>query len=145
MKNQIFDYKKFSVNTITGLQKIGTTLSNGRIYAIDIKYKFSEKFDVGTSYVGRHENIDFTNENKPTNINQLSKIIKQASFVVSNDTGPAHIAAHLNVKGLALFGSHTSAKKVSIETNNFKVLEKENLDKLTPLEVLDTIAKQFST
>ena len=55
----------------------------------------------------------------------------KASFVVANDTGPAHIAAHLNVKGLALFGSHTSAKKVSIETNNFKVLEKVNLNKLT--------------
>ena len=85
------------------------------------------------------------NNDKPTNINQLSKIIKQASFVVANDTGPAHIAAHLNVKGLALFGSHTSAKKVSIETNNFKVIEKENLEKLTPLEVLDTITRQFST
>ena len=85
------------------------------------------------------------NNDKPTNINQLSKVIKQASFVVANDTGPAHIAAHLNVKGLALFGSHTSAKKVSIETNNFKVLEKDNLDKLTAREVLSTVVKQFPT
>ena len=85
------------------------------------------------------------NKDRPTNINQLSKIIKRASFVVANDTGPAHIAAHLNVKGLALFGNHTSAKKVSIETNKFKVLEKGNLNKLTPLEVLDTIIKQLST
>ena len=73
--NAKFDYKKISVNTITGLQKIGTTLSNGKIYAIDIKYKFSEKFDVGTSYVGRHENIDFTNEYNPTNINPTTNLI----------------------------------------------------------------------
>ena len=84
-------------------------------------------------------------KDRPTNINQLSKIIKQASFVIANDTGPAHLAAHLNVKGLALFGNHTSAKKVSIETNNFKVLERSNLEKLTPLEVLDSITRQFST
>ena len=54
------------------------------------------------------------NNDKPTNINQLSKIIKQASFVVANDTGPAHICSHLNKNGLALFGSHTTAKKVNI-------------------------------
>ena len=85
------------------------------------------------------------NKNKPTNINQLSKIIKQASFVIANDTGPAHIAAHLGVKGLALFGGHTSAKKVSIVTNNFKVIERSNLKKLTALEVLETTLNQFST
>ncbi len=85
------------------------------------------------------------NENKPTNINQLTKIIKQASFVISNDTGPAHIAAHLNVKGLALFGSHTSAKKVSIETSNFKVLEKDNLNTLTVSEVFDAVMRLYST
>ena len=84
-------------------------------------------------------------KDRPTNINQLSKIIKQASFVIANDTGPAHLAAHLNVKGLALFGNHTSAKKVSIETSNFKVLERGNLEKLAPLEVLDSITRQFST
>tara|TARA_B100000963_G_scaffold264457_1_gene232624 strand:- start:5915 stop:6835 length:921 start_codon:yes stop_codon:yes gene_type:complete len=85
------------------------------------------------------------NKDSPTNINQLSKIIKQASFVIANDTGPAHIAAHLNVKGLALFGGHTSAKKVSIETKNFKVLEKDNLHKLTVTEVFDVITKLFFT
>ena len=84
-------------------------------------------------------------KDKPTSINQLCKIIKQASFVIANDTGPAHIAAHLNVKGIALFGGHTSAKKVSIETNNFKVIEKDSLVKLTVTEVLESVIRQFST
>ena len=56
------------------------------------------------------------NNDKALNITQLSSLIKQSAFVIANDTGPAHMAAHLNVKGLALFGSHTTAKKVSIET-----------------------------
>ena len=64
------------------------------------------------------------NNDKPTNINQLSKIIKQASFVVANDTGPAHIAAHLNVKGLALFGSHTLQKKLVLKRIILKFLKR---------------------
>ena len=52
-------------------------------------------------------------------------------FVISNDTGPAHMTAHLNVKGLALFGSHTTAKKVSIERENFKPIQVSDLSKLS--------------
>ena len=49
--------------------------------------------------------------------------IKDSSFVIANDTGPAHMAAHLGVKGLTLFGSHTTAYKVSIERENFKAIQ----------------------
>ena len=79
------------------------------------------------------------NNDKPTNINQLSKIINKASFVVANDTGPAHIAAHLNVKGLALFGSHTSPEKVSIETENFKAIKVNDLIELNVSDVFEKI------
>ena len=51
---------------------------------------------------------------KALDISQLSSLIKNSSFVIANDTGPAHMAAHLNVNGLTLFGSHTTAHKVSI-------------------------------
>ena len=34
------------------------------------------------------------------NINELISLINNSSYVVSNDTGPAHICAHLNKKGL---------------------------------------------
>ena len=76
---------------------------------------------------------------KALNILQLSSLIKNSSFVLANDTGPAHISAHLNVKGIALFGSHTTAKKVSIETKNFKAIQVNDLSKLTPQNVLDKI------
>jgi hypothetical protein len=33
-------------------------------------------------------------------ISQLTSLIKDSSFVVANDTGPAHIAAHVGAKGL---------------------------------------------
>ena len=66
-------------------------------------------------------------EGNPINIKMLISLIKGAKFIVSNDTGPAHIASHLKKNGLVLFGSHTSAKKVSIENSNFKALSVKNL------------------
>ena len=67
------------------------------------------------------------NDGEPINIKMLISLISGAKFVVANDTGPAHIASHLKKNGLVLFGSHTSAKKVSIENSNFKALTVKNL------------------
>ena len=64
---------------------------------------------------------------EPIDIKKLISLIKGSKFVVANDTGPAHIASHLKRKGLVLFGSHTSAKKVSIENQNFRALSVDNL------------------
>ena len=75
-------------------------------------------------------NIILDND-KALNISQLSSLIKESYFVISNDTGPAHMAAHLNVKGLVLFGSHTTAKKVSIEREHFKPIQVSDLTKLS--------------
>ena len=55
-------------------------------------------------------NIILNNGNS-LNLIELISFIKEASYIISNDTGPAHIASHLNKKGLVLFGSHTSSKK----------------------------------
>ena len=49
------------------------------------------------------------------------------------------MAAHLNVKGLVLFGSHTTAKKVSIERELFKSIQVSDLKKLTPEKVSEKI------
>ena len=77
---------------------------------------------------------------KALDITQLSSIIKDSTFVVGNDTGPAHLAAHLNAKGLTLFGSHTTAYKVSIERENFKAIQVADLNKLTPEKVFEKIS-----
>ena len=81
---------------------------------------------------------------QPVNIKTLISLINGAKFIVANDTGPAHIASHLNKKGLVLFGSHTSAKKVSIENSNFKALSVENLADLNVNTVMEEIKKNLN-
>ena len=52
---------------------------------------------------------------------------------------PAHISAHLGAKGLTLFGKHTTAYKVSIERENFKAIQVDDLEKLSASKVLEKI------
>ncbi len=74
--------------------------------------------------------------NEHVKLKTLVSLIHNAKLIIANDTGPAHIASHLDKKGLALFGSHTSAKKVSIENFNFKAISVENLNDLDVNTVL---------
>ena len=83
-------------------------------------------------------------DNKPVNIKILVSLINKAKFVIANDTGPAHIASHLDKKGLVLFGSHTTAKKVSIENFNFKALTVQNLKDLSVETVLNEIKSRLN-
>ena len=76
---------------------------------------------------------------KSLDISQLTSLIKDSSFVIANDTGPAHIAAHVGAKGLTLFGKHTTAYKVSIERENFKAIQVNDLAKLSTDKVLEKI------
>ena len=81
---------------------------------------------------------------KALDISQLAALIKDSSFVVANDTGPAHMAAHLGAKGITLFGSHTTAYKVSIERENFKPIQVNDLTKLSAEKVFEKIQKFLS-
>ena len=74
--------------------------------------------------------------NEHVKLKTLVSLIHSAKLIIANDTGPAHIASHLDKKGLVLFGSHTSAKKVSIENFNFKAISVENLKDLDVNTVL---------
>ena len=76
---------------------------------------------------------------EPVNIKTLISLINNAKFIIANDTGPAHIASHLDKKGLVLFGSHTTAKKVSIENYNFKAISVVNLKDLDVETVLNAV------
>ena len=82
-------------------------------------------------------------ENKSINIKTLISLISNAKFIIANDTGPAHISSHLDKKGFVLFGSHTSAKKVSIENFNFKALSVKNLQDLSVKTVLNEIKSRL--
>ena len=81
---------------------------------------------------------------KSLDISQLSSIIKESSFVVANDTGPAHMAAHLNAKGIVLFGSHTTAFKVSIERENFKAMQVADLKNLSSEKVFEKLSSSLN-
>ena len=83
-------------------------------------------------------------DNNSVNIKTLISLINKAKFVITNDTGPAHIASHLDKKGLVLFGSHTTAKKVSIENFNFKALTVQNLEDLSVETVLNEVKSRLN-
>ena len=76
---------------------------------------------------------------KALDISQLTSLIKESSFIIANDTGPAHIAAHVGAKGLTLFGKHTTAYKVSIERENFKAIEVTDLNNLSAEKVFERL------
>ncbi len=84
------------------------------------------------------------NKNLPLNITELVSLIENSSYVISNDTGPAHICAHLNKKGLVLFGSHTTPEKVSIETENFKSIKVKNLKDLNVADVFEKVKENLN-
>jgi ADP-heptose:LPS heptosyltransferase len=81
---------------------------------------------------------------KALDISQLAALIKDSSFVVANDTGPAHMTAHLGSKGIALFGSHTTPFKVSIERENFKAIQAPELSKLSAEKVFERLSEIIS-
>ncbi len=81
---------------------------------------------------------------EPIDIKKLISLIHEARYIVSNDTGPAHIASHLNKNGLVLFGSHTSPSKVSIENANFKALSVNNLKDLKVNTVISELKKNLN-
>ena len=116
-----------------------------------INEKFENKFKVVTA-PGPGEIKDAKNINalcvldndRALNISQLSGLIKDSSFVVANDTGPAHITAHLGSKGVALFGSHTTPFKVSIERENFKAIQAPELAKLSAEKVFERLSEIIS-
>jgi len=99
--------------------------------------KFGDEYKVvtapGPDEINEAKNINalaLLDNGKALNISQLTNLIKDSSFIVANDTGPAHIAAHVEAKGLTLFGKHTTAYKVSIERENFKAIQVTDLNNL---------------
>ena len=111
-----------------------------------IKNKFQDKFKIvvapASSEIIEAKQINaicVLDHGKALDISQLSSLIKESSFIVANDTGPAHMAAHLNAIGITLFGEHTTAAKVSIVRENFKAIQVSDLKKLSASKVFEKI------
>jgi ADP-heptose:LPS heptosyltransferase len=116
-----------------------------------IKNKYKDEFKIvtapGPSEIKNSKDFDaepILLNNKSLNISQLATLIKDSAFVVANDTGPAHMAAHLNSKGITLFGAHTTAHKVSIERENFKAIQVNDLYKLSAEKVFEKLIQKIN-
>jgi ADP-heptose:LPS heptosyltransferase len=116
-----------------------------------IKDKYKDEFKIitapGPSEIKNSKDFNakpILFNNKSLNISQLASLIRDSSFVVANDTGPAHIAAHLNSRGITLFGAHTTAHKVSIERENFKAIQVNDLYKLSPEKVFEKLVQKIN-
>ena len=113
-----------------------------------LKAKYNHKYDIviapGPNEIEESKQLNtqvILDKGKPLKINQLISLIKDASFVIANDTGPAHICSHMNKSGLVLFGSHTSAQQVSIESEKFKPISVKDLNLLKTETVMEEIKK----
>ena len=116
-----------------------------------ISAKFGNEYKIviapGPNEINGSKNINaltLLDDGKALDISQLTSIIKESSFVVANDTGPAHIAAHVGAKGLTLFGKHTTAYKVNVERENFKAIQVEDLNNLSAEKVFERVVKSLS-
>ncbi len=115
-----------------------------------IKEKYNDEYKIvvapGPDEINQAKKINaisIMDNGNAIDISQLSTLIKSSSFVIANDTGPAHMAAHLDSKGLTLFGSHTSAFLQSIERENFKAIQVSDLNKLSAEKVFEKLSKQL--
>ena len=89
------------------------------------------------------KSISIMKNNMPLNITELAGLILKANFIIANDTGPAHMSAHLGQSGVALFGYHTTPKKVSIETEKFKAIAVDDLNNLSAEKVYSEIKSKL--
>ena len=116
-----------------------------------LKAKYGNKYDIviapGPTEIEDSKLLNaqvILDKGKALKINQLISLVKDASFIVANDTGPAHICSHMNKSGLVLFGSHTSALKVSIESEKFKPISVKDLNLLKTESVMEEIKKKLN-
>ena len=122
---------------------------NDLINLINKKYDNNYKIVIapGPNEIKEATNINalcVLDNGKALDISQLAALIRDSSFVVANDTGPAHMTAHLGSKGIALFGSHTTPFKVSIERENFKTIQVPDLSNLSAEKVFERISSLIS-
>ncbi len=121
---------------------------NELIDKINSEFKGSYKIVIapGPSEIKSSKNINATcilDSGQALDITKLSSLIKDSLFIIANDTGPAHMAAHLGAKGIVLFGSHTTPYKVSIERENFKAIQSSDLNKLSVDRVYEEIIRNI--
>jgi ADP-heptose:LPS heptosyltransferase len=116
-----------------------------------ISNRFGNEYKIltapGPSEINDAKNVNalaLLDNGRALDISQLTSLIKNSAYVIANDTGPAHITAHVGAKGLTLFGKHTTPYKVSIERENFKAIEVTDLNNLSAEKVFEKLSNNLS-
>jgi ADP-heptose:LPS heptosyltransferase len=89
----------------------------------------------GITLTGSGEYLDFF---------QLAGVLQGAAYVVGNDSGPTHLAAHLGAPGVALFGSCPERYRLNMKRNNFDCLFRERIADIDVDEVFDGIVRAMA-
>jgi len=98
----------------------------------------------GPAEIKQCENLPGTmlvSENGYLDYFALAGVARQAAYVIGNDTGPTHIAAHSGCLGLALYGGHTAPQVTGIQHTGFSWLEAKDLADLR----LETVWKKVKS
>jgi len=118
------------------------------ILIAQLKVRYHMKYDIalapGPNEINQAKKLNvhvILDDGKALKLDQLISLIKDASFIIANDTGPAHICTHMNKPGVVLFGGHTSSHKVSIESEKFKAISVKNLILLKTDTVMKEVKK----
>ncbi|MDX7951643.1 glycosyltransferase family 9 protein [Lichenihabitans sp. Uapishka_5] len=89
--------------------------------------------------------IDLTAKHGRLSWFELAGALRKAAFVVGNDTGPTHLAAHGGTPGLALFGPHARPEYTGILRDTFQAITVPDLATLPPERVLDHVLGRLGT
>jgi ADP-heptose:LPS heptosyltransferase len=88
--------------------------------------------------IGGHVLLE--DDGRVLDIFRLAGILRRAALVVGNDTGPTHIAVHLQRPGLALFSNHIPPTFSGIQHGRFDWIEQADLRDLAVVTVWQRLA-----
>ncbi len=77
---------------------------------------------------------------------ELSGVLARAALVIGNDSGPTHLAVHLNRPGIALFnGDSPRPSKIGVDRSRFQALRVADLASLPAADVFALADSLLST
>lgn len=83
-------------------------------------------------------------QNKPLSIPQLIGLSQHCACVIGNDSGPTHLLARCNTKGIALFNQQIDFHQTSIQAH-YAVMQSHDLKQISATAVYDQLLSILSS